>query len=118
VASDENKPFPLVDELVALLSPDDTDDTDDTNDKDDNDDNDDKDDKDDTDSKEKDDNDDKDDTDDIGKLLIVTSKKVKYFVYEKEVPQKLYEFNDEKIPGVVVGRRTRNASGKFKVTLN
>ena len=55
---------------------------------------------------------------DIGKLLIVTSKKVKYFVYEKEVPQKLYEFNDEKIPGVVVGKRTRNASGKFKVTLN
>ena len=30
----------------------------------------------------------------LGKLLIVTSKKVKYFVYENENPQKLYEFNE------------------------
>ena len=51
-----------------------------------------------------------------GKLLKVTSKGIKYFVYEKENPQKLYEFNQEKNPQKVVGKRTKT-SNKYKVEL-
>ena len=54
---------------------------------------------------------------DLGKLLIVTSKKVKYFVYENENPQKLYEFNENKQAQKVVGTRTKNDKGKYKVQL-
>ena len=54
---------------------------------------------------------------DLGKLLIVTSKKVKYFVYENENPQKLYEFNEHKQAQKVVGTRTKNDKGKYKVQL-
>ena len=53
----------------------------------------------------------------LGKLLIVTSKKVKYFVYENENPQKLYEFNENKQAQKVVGTRTKNDKGKYKVQL-
>ena len=53
----------------------------------------------------------------LGKLLIVTSKKVKYFVYENENPQKLYEFNEHKQAQKVVGTRTKNNKGKYKVQL-
>jgi len=53
----------------------------------------------------------------LGKLLIVTSKKVKYFVYENENPQKLYEFNKHKHAQKVVGTRTKNDKGKYKVQL-
>ena len=54
---------------------------------------------------------------DLGKLLIVTSKKVKYFVYENENPQKLYEFNEHKHAQKIVGTRTKNDKGKYKVQL-
>jgi len=53
----------------------------------------------------------------LGKLLIVTSKKVKYFVYENENPQKLYEFNEHKHAQKIVGTRTKNDKGKYKVQL-
>jgi len=54
---------------------------------------------------------------DKGKLLKITSKGIKYFVYEKENPQQLYEFNDDKLCEKVVGTRTRNEKGKYKVKL-
>ena len=54
---------------------------------------------------------------DKGKLLKITSKGIKYFVYEKENPQKLYEFNDDKLCEKVVGTRTKNEKGKYKVQL-
>jgi len=54
---------------------------------------------------------------DKGKLLKVTSKGIKYFVYENENPQKLYEYNDDKLCEKVVGTRTKNEKGKYKVQL-
>jgi len=54
---------------------------------------------------------------DKGKLLKITSKGIKYFVYEKENPQQLYEFNDDKLCEKVVGTRTKNEKGKYKVQL-
>jgi len=54
---------------------------------------------------------------DKGKLRRFTSKGIKYFVYEKENPQKLYEFNDDKLCEKVVGTRTKNEKGKYKVQL-
>ena len=52
-----------------------------------------------------------------GKLLKVTAKGIKYFVYENENPQKLYAFNEEKKTDDIVGNRTKNEKGKYKVQL-
>jgi hypothetical protein len=54
---------------------------------------------------------------DKGKLRRFTSKGIKYFVYEKENPQQLYEFNDDKLCEKVVGTRKKNEKGKYKVQL-
>jgi len=54
---------------------------------------------------------------DKGKLLKITSKGIKYFVYENENPQQLYEFNHDKLCEKVVGQRTKNEKGKYKVQL-
>jgi len=54
---------------------------------------------------------------DKGKLLKVTSKGVKYFAHENENPQQLYEFNDDKLCEKIVGTRTKNEKGKYKVQL-
>jgi len=54
---------------------------------------------------------------DKGKLLKITSKGIKYFVYENENPQQLYEYNDDKLCEKVVGTRTKNEKGKYKVQL-
>jgi len=54
---------------------------------------------------------------DKGKLIIVTSKKIKYYAYEKEDPQTVYEFNGNKIANKPLGTRIKNDKGKYKVQL-
>tara|TARA_Y100000389_G_C17454042_1_gene516824 strand:- start:1981 stop:2898 length:918 start_codon:yes stop_codon:yes gene_type:complete len=54
---------------------------------------------------------------DKGKLIIVTSKKIKYYAYENEVPQTVYEFNGNKIADKPLGSRMKNEKGKYKVQL-
>lgn len=54
---------------------------------------------------------------DKGKLIIVTSKKIKYYAYEKESPQTVYEFNGNKIADKPLGTRIKNEKGKYKVQL-
>ena len=54
---------------------------------------------------------------DKGKLIIVTSKKIKYYAYEKEDPQTVYEFNGNKIADKPLGTRVKNDKGKYKVQL-
>ena len=53
-----------------------------------------------------------------GNLLKVTYKKVKYYVYSDENPQYVYEFNNEKKADKVLGIRTKNEKGKYKIQLN
>jgi len=54
-----------------------------------------------------------------GKILTVKYKNVKYLVYENENPQHVYEFNTDKNPENIVGKRTRNVkTGKYKIALN
>lgn len=55
---------------------------------------------------------------DRGNLLKITYKKVKYHVYSDENPQYVYEFNDEKKADKVLGIRTKNEKGKYKIQLN
>ena len=55
---------------------------------------------------------------DRGNLLKVTYKKVKYHVYSNENPQYVYEFNDEKKADKILGIRTKNEKGKYKIQLN
>ena len=45
---------------------------------------------------------------DKGKLIIVTSKKIKYYAYEKESPQTVYEYNGNKIADKPLGTRIKN----------
>lgn len=54
---------------------------------------------------------------DKGKLIIVTSKKIKYYAYENEDPQTVYEFNGNKIADKPLGTRIKNEKGKYKVQL-
>lgn len=54
---------------------------------------------------------------DKGKLIIVTSKKIKYYAYEKEDPQTVYEYNGNKIADKPLGTRVKNEKGKYKVQL-
>lgn len=54
---------------------------------------------------------------DKGKLIIVTSKKIKYYAYENEDPQTVYEFNGNKIADKPLGTRIKNDKGKYKVQL-
>ena len=54
---------------------------------------------------------------DKGKLIIVTSKKIKYYAYEKESPQTVYEFNGNKIADKPLGTRIKNEKGKYKIQL-
>ena len=63
-------------------------------------------------------NKDKDKDKDKGKLLKITYKKIKYHVYENENPQYIYEFNNEKKADKVLGIRTKNEKGKYKIQLN
>ena len=55
---------------------------------------------------------------DRGNLLKITYKKIKYHVYSDENPQYVYEFNDEKKADKVLGIRTKNEKGKYKIQLN
>ena len=55
---------------------------------------------------------------DRGNLLKITYKKVKYHVYSNENPQYVYEFNDDKKADKILGIRTRNEKGKYKIQLN
>tara|TARA_B100000900_G_scaffold415917_1_gene447859 strand:+ start:1725 stop:2567 length:843 start_codon:yes stop_codon:yes gene_type:complete len=54
---------------------------------------------------------------DKGKLIIVTSKKIKYYAYENELPQIVYEFNGNKITDKPLGQRIKNEKGKYKTVL-
>lgn len=54
---------------------------------------------------------------DKGNLIIITSKKIKYYAYENEVPQIVYEFNGNKIADKPLGTRLKNDKGKYKVEL-
>lgn len=54
---------------------------------------------------------------DKGKLIIVTSKKIKYYAYENESPQTVYEFNGKKVADKPLGTREKNEKGKYKVQL-
>tara|TARA_B100000123_G_scaffold266129_1_gene237955 strand:- start:55 stop:966 length:912 start_codon:yes stop_codon:yes gene_type:complete len=54
---------------------------------------------------------------DKGKLIIVTSKKVKYYAYENELPQIVYEFNGNKVTDKPLGKRIKNEKGKYKTVL-
>lgn len=54
---------------------------------------------------------------DKGKLIIVTSKKIKYYAYENEDPQTVYEFNGNKIADKPLGTRIKNEKGKYRVQL-
>lgn len=54
---------------------------------------------------------------DKGKLIIVTSKKIKYYAYENEIPQTVYEFNSNKVADKPLGKRLKNEKGKYKVQL-
>lgn len=54
-----------------------------------------------------------------GKILTLKYKNVKYLVYENENPQHVYEFNSDKNPENIVGKRTRNEkTGRYKIVLN
>lgn len=54
-----------------------------------------------------------------GKILTLKYKNVKYLVYENENPQHVYEFNTDKKPENIVGKRTRNEkTGRYKILLN
>lgn len=54
-----------------------------------------------------------------GKILTLKYKNVKYLVYENENPQHVYEFNADKNPENIVGKRTRNEkTGRYKIVLN
>ena len=55
---------------------------------------------------------------DRGNLLKITYKKVKYHVYSNENPQYVYEFNDDKKADKILGIRTKNEKGKYKIQLN
>lgn len=52
-----------------------------------------------------------------GNLIIITSKRIKYYAYENEVPQTVYEFNGNKIADKPLGTRLKNDKGKYKVEL-
>ena len=52
-----------------------------------------------------------------GKLIIITSKKIKYYAYENESPQIVYEFNGNKITDKPLGERMRLENGKHRVKL-
>ena len=52
-----------------------------------------------------------------GKLIIITSKKIKYYAYENESPQIVYEFNGNKITDKPLGERMRQENGKHRVQL-
>ena len=52
-----------------------------------------------------------------GKLIIITSKKIKYYAYENESPQIVYEYNGNKITDKPLGERIRQENGKHKVQL-
>jgi len=52
-----------------------------------------------------------------GKLIIITSKKIKYYAYENESPQIVYEFNGNKITDKPLGERKRLENGKHRVNL-
>ena len=54
---------------------------------------------------------------DKGNLIIVTSKKIKYYAYENEVPQTVYEFNGKKLAEKPLGTRMKNEKGKYRVQL-
>jgi hypothetical protein len=54
---------------------------------------------------------------DKGSLIIVTSKKIKYYAYENEVPQTVYEFNGKKLAENPLGTRMKNEKGKYRVQL-
>ena len=54
---------------------------------------------------------------DKGNLIIVTSKKIKYYAYENEVPQTVYEFNGKKLADKPLGTRMKNEKGKYRVQL-
>ena len=54
---------------------------------------------------------------DKGNLIIITSKRIKYYAYENEVPQTVYEFNGNKIADKPLGTRLKNDKGKYKVEL-
>lgn len=54
---------------------------------------------------------------DKGKLIIVTSKKIKYYAYENELPQIVYEFNGNKVTDKPLGKRIKNEKGKYKTVL-
>ena len=54
---------------------------------------------------------------DKGSLIIVTSKKIKYYAYENEVPQTVYEFNGKKLAEKPLGTRMKNEKGKYRVQL-
>ena len=54
---------------------------------------------------------------DKGNLIIVTSKKIKYYAYENEVPQTVYEFNGKKLAENPLGTRMKNEKGKYRVQL-
>lgn len=52
-----------------------------------------------------------------GKLIIITSKKIKYYAYENESPQIVYEYNGDKITDKPLGERMRQENGKHRVQL-
>jgi hypothetical protein len=52
-----------------------------------------------------------------GKLIIITSKKIKYYAYENESPQIVYEYNGNKITDKPLGERMRLENGKHRVQL-
>lgn len=54
---------------------------------------------------------------DKGKLIIVTSKKIKYYAYDNESPQTVYEFTGNKVANKPLGTREKNEKGKYKVQL-
>lgn len=55
---------------------------------------------------------------DKGKILTVKYKNVKYLAYENENPQNVYEFNEDKIPQKIIGKRSKNEKGKYKIQLD
>ena len=51
------------------------------------------------------------------KVYWTTSKKIKYYAYENEEPQTVYEFNGNKKADKPLGTREKNNKGKYKVQL-
>ena len=52
------------------------------------------------------------------KILTVKYKNVKYLAYENENPQNVYEFNEDKNPQKIIGKRSKNEKGKYKIQLD